>query len=109
MANVYLHLYQLVGKNDVPDAKGMPDSLMHSKVYVFDDGSNTVQLWVGSHNATSRAMLGINVECAVLTSLEKASAAAHFSFPTKSRVGERTFTRDHLDQDPCPVRRALPA
>lgn len=75
MANVYLHLYQLVGKNDVPDAKGMPDNLMHSKVYVFDDGSNTVQLWIGSHNATSRAMLGINFECAVLTSLEKSSQA----------------------------------
>ncbi len=77
MANVYLHLYQLVGKNDVPDAKGMPDNLMHSKVYVFDDGSNTVQLWVGSHNATSRAMLGINFECAVLTSLDKSSQAYH--------------------------------
>lgn len=77
MANVYLHLYQLVGKNDVYDAKGMPDNLMHSKVYVFDDGSNTVQLWVGSHNATSRAMLGINFECAVLTSLDKSSQAYH--------------------------------
>jgi hypothetical protein len=73
LANVYLHLYQLVGKNDVPDAKGMPDNLMHSKVYVFDNGSNTVQLWVGSHNATTRAMMGINFECAVLTSIEKNS------------------------------------
>jgi PLD-like domain len=75
LGNVYLHLYQLVGKNDVPDAKGMPDNLMHSKVYVFDDGSNTVQLWVGSHNATSRAMLGINFECAVLTTVDKSSDA----------------------------------
>jgi hypothetical protein len=73
LANVYLHLYQLIGKNDVPDAKGMPDNLMHSKVYVFDDGSNTVQVWVGSHNATTRAMMGINFECAVLTSIEKSS------------------------------------
>jgi len=76
-ANVYLHLYQLVGKNDVSDAKGMPDNLMHSKVYIFDDGSNTVQLWVGSHNATSRAMLGINFECAVLTSVDKSSQVYH--------------------------------
>lgn len=75
MANVYLHLYQLVGKNDVPDSKGMPDNLMHSKVYVFDDGSDKVQLWVGSHNATTRAMLGINFECAVLSTIEKSSLA----------------------------------
>jgi hypothetical protein len=75
MANVYLHIYQLVGKNDVPDAKGMPDNLMHSKVYVFDDGSDKVKLWVGSHNATSRAMLGINFECSVLTTIEKSSLA----------------------------------
>jgi hypothetical protein len=62
LANVYLHLYQLVSKNNVPDAKGMPDNLMHSKVNVFDDGSNTVQLWEGSHNATTRAMMGNNLE-----------------------------------------------
>jgi len=73
MANIYLHLYHLVGKNDVKDAKGMPDNLMHSKVYVFDDGSNTVHMWVGSHNATSRAMQGINHECAVLTTIDKSS------------------------------------
>lgn len=75
LGNVYLHLYQLVGKNDVSDAKGMPDNLMHSKVYVFDDGSDTVQLWVGSHNATTRAMSGINFECAVLSTISKSSLA----------------------------------
>lgn len=96
--NVYLHLYQLVGKNDVPDAKGMPDNLMHSKVYVFDDGSNTVQLWVGSHNATSRAMLGINFECATLTTLDKSSSAyaqvmAHLE---KIRRTSTLFNLDHV-------------
>jgi hypothetical protein len=97
-ANVYLHLYQLVGKNDVPDAKGMPDNLMHSKVYVFDDGSNTVQVWVGSHNATSRAMLGINFECAVLTSMDKSSSAYHqvIQHLQAIRRASTPFNLDHV-------------
>lgn len=95
--NVYLHLYQLVGKNDVPDAKGMPDNLMHSKVYVFDDGTNTVKLWVGSHNATTRAMLGINFECAVLTTLDNGSSAYAQVMSHLQKI-RRTSTLFNLDQ-----------
>lgn len=72
-AQVYLHLFQLVGKTETSDSKGIPDHLMHSKVFVFEDGSDECVIWIGSHNGTARALLGINFECAVVFRVSKSS------------------------------------
>lgn len=71
--NVYLLLYQLVGKTEVPDAKGIPDHLMHSKVLVFNTSAAECVIWVGSHNATNRALRGINFECALVEKTRRGS------------------------------------
>jgi hypothetical protein len=63
--NVHLLLYQLVGKTEVPDSKGIPDHLMHSKVLVFNMSEKDCVVWIGSHNGTKRALHGINFECAI--------------------------------------------
>jgi hypothetical protein len=73
-ANLYLHLFQLVGRTEVPDSKGIPDHLMHSKVLVFDSGASEIAIWIGSHNATARALTGINYECAVVIHTERDSS-----------------------------------
>lgn len=73
-AAVYLYLYQLVGRTEVEDSKGIPDHLMHSKVLIFEDGAGQCSIWIGSHNGTARALLGINHECAVVIKCEKGSA-----------------------------------
>ena len=44
--------------------------LMHSKV-VYAEKGNDAQLWVGSHNLTGNAMLGLNYEAALLIKGDK--------------------------------------
>ena len=63
-ANVFLYLFQIVGKTEVIDSKGIADHLMHAKVFVFDYGTREIKVWVGSHNGTRRALLGVNFEFA---------------------------------------------
>lgn len=81
-ANIYLYLFQIVGKTEVPDARGIPDHLMHAKVFVFDYGSNEIKIWVGSHNGTRRALLGLNFEFASVITCDRGSSihlkAMHF-------------------------------
>lgn len=72
-ANVFLYLFQIVGKTETPDSKGIPDHLMHAKVFVFDYGTNEIKIWVGSHNGTRRAMLGLNFELATVITCERNS------------------------------------
>ncbi|WBY02798.1 hypothetical protein PE066_04460 [Ramlibacter tataouinensis] len=73
-ANVYLHLYALVGRTEVPDSKGVPDNLMHSKVLVFEsEGKDECAIWIGSHNGTARALLGLNFECASVIRCSRSS------------------------------------
>lgn len=73
-ANVFLYLFQIVGKTEVADSKGIPDHLMHAKVFVFDYGTDTIKIWVGSHNGTRRAMQGINFEFATVITCPRNSA-----------------------------------
>ena len=70
-SNIYLHLFQLIGRTEVNDSKGIPDNLMHSKVYIFENETELVKIWIGSHNATLRAMTGINFECSSLITTDK--------------------------------------
>jgi hypothetical protein len=72
-ANLYLYLFQIVGKTEGPDSKGIPDHLMHAKVFVFDYGSSDVKIWVGSHNGTKRALFGINFEFASVITCDRNS------------------------------------
>lgn len=72
-ARMYLYLFQLVGRTEVADSKGIADHLMHSKVLIFEDDSTHCVIWVGSHNGTARAIRGINHECAVLLRMPKTS------------------------------------
>ena len=72
-ANVFLYLFQIVGKTEVTDSKGISDHLMHAKVFVFDYGTSEIKIWVGSHNGTRRALLGLNFEFASLITCERDS------------------------------------
>ncbi|MDZ7753216.1 MAG: hypothetical protein U5S82_16560 [Gammaproteobacteria bacterium] len=81
-AAVYLHLFDLAGNTEAPGIKGLPPFLLHSKVMLFDLKDGRSVLWVGSHNATQRALLGINIETSLLVTLERSaplySDAAHY-------------------------------
>ena len=81
-ARVFLYLFQIVGKTEVADSKGIPDHLMHAKVFVFDYGTSEIKIWVGSHNGTRRALLGLNFEFATVITCERDSdlhlKALHF-------------------------------
>lgn len=72
-AKVFLYLFQITGKTEVGDSKGIPDHLMHAKVFVFDYGSREIKIWVGSHNGTRRALLGLNFEFASVITCERGS------------------------------------
>jgi hypothetical protein len=72
-AHVFLYLFQIIGRTEVADSRGIPDHLMHAKVFVFDYGTSEVKIWVGSHNGTRRALLGLNFEFATVITCERNS------------------------------------
>lgn len=72
-SKIFLYLFQLTGKTEVGDSKGIPDHLMHAKVLVFDYGTQEIKIWVGSHNGTRRALLGLNFEFATVFACERDS------------------------------------
>jgi hypothetical protein len=47
-----------------------PPYLLHPKVLLFWSADNTAELWVGSHNWTNRAILGLNIEASVVIKLK---------------------------------------
>lgn len=62
--SVYIHLgYASPRTKDETGQDGYP--LMHSKLFLAE-GSQSCQLWVGSHNLTNSAMTGANLEAGVL-------------------------------------------
>jgi hypothetical protein len=71
--HIFLYLFQIVGKTEVADSRGIPDHLMHAKIFVFDYGTSEIRIWVGSHNGTRRALLGLNFEFATVISCERDS------------------------------------
>lgn len=73
-ARIYLHLYDLAGQTELPGAKGVPPHLMHSKSLVFDLEGGKAMIWIGSHNATQRALHGLNIESSVLIETEQTSS-----------------------------------
>lgn len=67
-ANVFLHLRN---PNPQPGERKirMPPYLLHPKVLLFDHDTQPAELWVGSHNWTARALLGINIEASLRVQL----------------------------------------
>ena len=74
-ANVYLHLEKLVKSKRNPHLfpYGMPPYLLHQKMLLFDYRGADAELWVGSHNWTSRAIHGPNIEASMVVTLKKTS------------------------------------
>jgi hypothetical protein len=46
---------------------------MHAKMLLFALDDGTAELWVGSHNWTNRALLGLNVEASLVVHLRESS------------------------------------
>jgi hypothetical protein len=51
-----------------------PPALLHAKMLLFWGKDGTAELWVGSHNWTKRALLGLNVEASLVVRLRDTSA-----------------------------------
>lgn len=50
-----------------------PPCLLHAKMLLFWANNGTAELWVGSHNWTKRAILGLNVEASLVVRLKDSS------------------------------------
>lgn len=50
-----------------------PPCLLHAKMLLFWASDGTAELWVGSHNWTKRAILGLNVEASLVVRLKDSS------------------------------------
>lgn len=55
-----------VGRKELP-------CLLHAKMLLFWSKGRTAELWVGSHNWTKRAILGLNVEASLIVRLTDSS------------------------------------
>jgi len=67
-AHVRLFSEEIVTTTDF--GKREPPCLLHPKMLLFWSPDKTAELWVGSHNWTRRAILGLNVEYSVVLRLE---------------------------------------
>ena len=50
-----------------------PPSLLHPKMLLFWSTDGAAELWVGSHNWTNRAILGLNVEASIVIKMKSTS------------------------------------
>jgi hypothetical protein len=65
--HLYLHLRDLEGGTEITSANiGMPAHLLHCKSFLMDRNDGTAEIWIGSHNATRRAILGLNIEATLI-------------------------------------------
>jgi hypothetical protein len=51
-----------------------PPYLVHTKLLLFWMPDRTAELWVGSHNWTRRALVGLNVECSLIIRMADSSS-----------------------------------
>ena len=63
------HIYIMLRRHD-GNQEG-PMGLLHPKIYFFEYKDGSQKLLVGSHNFTTRAVAGINVEASLLVDLQK--------------------------------------
>jgi hypothetical protein len=59
-----------------------PPRLLHTKMLLFWGPDRTMELWIGSHNWTNRALAGLNIECSIVVRARDTSSlcadAAHY-------------------------------
>jgi hypothetical protein len=67
-SNIFLHDYELKSnsENYELEAQYKIPHLLHSKILLFELPDNNVEIWVGSHNFTQRAICGVNIESSIL-------------------------------------------
>lgn len=70
-AHVYLYIEDIPTLTD--EGLREPPCLMHSKMLLFRSLDQDAELWVGSHNWTNRAILGLNVESSLSVKLKMQS------------------------------------
>lgn len=63
-AQVYLYCEDIPTTTDF--GRKEPPYLLHTKVLFFWSNDRTVELWVGSHNWTNRALAGLNIEASII-------------------------------------------
>jgi len=87
-SNIFLHLYKATGTSEFPGTKKLPSYLMHSKIFFFKIDNQKAIIWIGSHNATNRALQGGNIESSVLvtTSLRSDFCQSVISFLEQVKV-----------------------
>lgn len=55
------------------DQRKEPPYLVHAKMLLFWMPDRTAELWIGSHNWTRRAIVGLNVECSFIVRMTDSS------------------------------------
>ncbi len=72
--HLFLHLRDLEGQTEVWSAnREMPPHLLHTKSLLFDFEDGTAEVWIGSHNWTRRALVGLNVEASFVIRIPQTS------------------------------------
>ena len=74
-ANIFLHNYELVNNrenSDILQAAKIP-YLLHSKIILFVMHEE-VEIWLGSHNFTRRAISGLNIESSFIVRTNKSTS-----------------------------------
>jgi hypothetical protein len=74
-SNILLHNYEIKinSKNYELEEKKKVSYLLHSKIILFEMPDNNVEIWLGSHNFTQRAILGVNIESSFIVKSNKDS------------------------------------
>ncbi len=72
--SVYIHVRELEGQTEIRGANTeMPQELLHTKTLLLDLGNGLAEIWVGSHNWTRRAIVGLNIECTLVLRVSTSS------------------------------------
>lgn len=76
--HLYLHLRDLEGVTEIRSGNtGMPEHLLHTKSMLFDFNDGTAEVWIGSHNWTRRALVGLNIEASIVVRVAQSSELYH--------------------------------
>ena len=67
-ANVSIFCEEIATYTD--NKRKEPPCLLHPKILLFWSTDGTAELWVGSHNWTNRAILGLNVEASIVIKMK---------------------------------------
>ncbi|OKH31125.1 hypothetical protein NIES2119_29595 [[Phormidium ambiguum] IAM M-71] len=67
-SNIFLHDYELKSNSQNYELEMQQKNpyLLHSKMILFELPDYKVEIWVGSHNFTQRAIRGVNIESSII-------------------------------------------